>query len=80
MFFMAETNANSYPCSAGQWSKLSAKTLNSAKVLARKNQRYHGTTLYIAQGESEDNLRLLSYSTADALNMSYKDFYKKFDL
>ena len=72
MFFMAETNATSYPCSTEQWSKLSAKTLNSAKVLARKNQRYHGTTLYIAQGESEDNLRLLSYSTADALNMSYK--------
>ena len=75
MFFMAETNANSYPCSEGQWSKLSAKTLNSAKVLARKNQRYHGTTLYIAQGESEDNLRLLSYSTADALNMSYKSLW-----
>tara|TARA_R100001129_G_scaffold47547_2_gene32465 strand:- start:382 stop:624 length:243 start_codon:yes stop_codon:yes gene_type:complete len=71
-YWIAETSANSYPVTRDNWEKTKAKTIRGAKIAARHMQAFQGTTLYIAQGENKDNLRLVAFATADALNFAYK--------
>tara|TARA_R100000805_G_C3613767_1_gene114836 strand:+ start:735 stop:998 length:264 start_codon:yes stop_codon:yes gene_type:complete len=54
------------------WEKTKATTMKGAKIAARHMQAFQGTSLYIAQGENRDSLRLVAYSAADALNFAYK--------
>tara|TARA_R100000697_G_scaffold12875_1_gene18976 strand:- start:465 stop:707 length:243 start_codon:yes stop_codon:yes gene_type:complete len=71
-YWIAETSANSYPVTRENWKKTKATTMKGAKIAARHMQAFQGTTLYIGQGENKDNLRLVAYSAADALNFAYK--------
>ena len=71
-YWIAETSANSYPVTRENWKKTKATTMKGAKIAARHMQAFQGTTLYIGQGENRDNLRLVAYSAAEALNFAYK--------
>ena len=71
-YWIAEPSANSYPVSSDNWEKTKAKTIKGAKSAARQMQAFQGATLYIARGKDKDNLRLVAYSAADALNFAYK--------
>ena len=71
-YWIAETSANSYPVTRDNWVKTKAKTIKGAKIAARHMQAFQGTSLYIARGKDKDNLRLVAYSAADALNFAYK--------
>ena len=71
-YWTAETSANSYPMTRDNWEKTKAKTIKGAKIAARHMQVFQGTALWIAEGKDRDNLRIVAFSTADALNFSYK--------
>ncbi len=71
-YWTAETSANSYPMTSDNWEKTKAKTIKGAKIAARHMQTFEGTSLYIAAGSDRNNLRLVAYSAADALNFAYK--------
>jgi hypothetical protein len=68
IYWTAETSANSYPMTRDNWEKTKAKTIKGAKIAARHMQVFQGTALYIAEGKDRDNLRIVAFSTADALS------------
>jgi queuine/archaeosine tRNA-ribosyltransferase len=78
-YWIAETSANSYPMTRDNWEKTKATTIKGAKSAARQKQTFQGTSLYIAQGENKDNLRLVAFATADALNFAYKAIWVNCD-